>query len=543
MKRYLKMFAEAWSGGSKKKIIVSFCTIGVVCAIAIGVTVSFFSDTETSTGNQFVAGKLNLQIDNTCHYDGMICTENKVWAEEATGSSTYPELIGQTCECTWSAKDLSNELFFNFPDVKPGDEGEDTVSLHVDNNDAWVCAELANLVSDDNGCDSPENKLDTTCGAGEGELKENLFFSIWKDNGVGANACNNIKDADENYLVENQPATSNFWPIADFTTGTGPIPGDETYCLGIAWNVPIATSNIIQTDSLKGDVIFNAVQSRNMPNFKCSDLYTEVCGDSIDNNYDGQIDENCCVASPEICDDQDNDCDGAIDEDIQSTPTNCGVGACYAQGTLSCISGQMMDSCNPGQPSAEICDGTDNDCDGQNDNGLPTNTYYADADGDTWGSLSSIQFCSQPSGYATRNNDCNDTNPAINPMGVEVPGNNLDENCSGMVACYIDADNDTYGSVGINQNSYPATNGTATTPCTVNNIDGLDDTNNDCNDSNATIRPNATEVCNGVDDDCDGAIDETFPQQGQTCSFNAGGVPVLSSYQCLSGVLTCGPGN
>ena len=101
------------------------------------------------------------------------------------------------CFCTWSAKDLTNELFFNFPDVKPGDEGEDTVSIHVDNNDAWVCAELANLKNNDNGCDSPENKpgVDNLrnqlrqSGEGQGELKDNLYFTIWKDTD-----CDNILD-------------------------------------------------------------------------------------------------------------------------------------------------------------------------------------------------------------------------------------------------------------------------------------------------------------------------------------------------------------
>ena len=61
MRNYLKMFAAAWSGGSKKKIISSLAIIAFVVAIAIGATVAYFRDTETSTGNKFVAGKINLQ--------------------------------------------------------------------------------------------------------------------------------------------------------------------------------------------------------------------------------------------------------------------------------------------------------------------------------------------------------------------------------------------------------------------------------------------------------------------------------------------------
>ncbi|MFA6306805.1 MAG: SipW-dependent-type signal peptide-containing protein, partial [Patescibacteria group bacterium] len=180
-----------------KKVLVSLSIVAVVSAIVIGGTIAYFSDTETSTGNKFTAGKFNLKIDNTCHYNGRecICDGACEWAG-----------TDEECFCTWEAKDLTNELFFNLGDVKPGDYGEDTISLHIDNNDAWMCAELSNLKNNDNGCENPEFKDETsaygasyeTCanpGLGQGELQSNLLFSIWKDNGVGADhACNNIKD-------------------------------------------------------------------------------------------------------------------------------------------------------------------------------------------------------------------------------------------------------------------------------------------------------------------------------------------------------------
>ena len=76
------------------------------------------------------------------------------------------------------------------------------------------------------------------------------------------------------------------------------------------------------------------------------------------------------VPSPEICDDRDNDCDGEIDEGL-SEPVNCGVGACQAHGERVCNRGQWINICLPGAPSPEICDGHDNDCDGETDEGLP----------------------------------------------------------------------------------------------------------------------------------------------------------------------------
>jgi predicted ribosomally synthesized peptide with SipW-like signal peptide len=178
MNKYKEMLVSAWSAGNKKKIISSVAIIAFVIAIAVGVTISYFQDTETSTGNKFVAGKFNLKIDNTCHYNGKVC--------EKVGDVYFWQGTQEPCSCTWEKKDLAGELFFNFLDVKPGDIGEDTISLHIDDNDAWVCAELANLKNYDNGCEKPEIPGDTTCGTsptdpgeGLGELQDNLFFSIW----------------------------------------------------------------------------------------------------------------------------------------------------------------------------------------------------------------------------------------------------------------------------------------------------------------------------------------------------------------------------
>ncbi len=96
--------------------------------------------------------------------------------------------------------------------------------------------------------------------------------------------------------------------------------------------------------------------------------------------------------------------------------------------------------------------------------------------------------------------DCNDTDAAINPGAFEIC-NGIDDNCNGLIddgtgtIWFADADGDTYGD-----------DASTTMACTV--PDGYVADNTDCNDANAAINPAASEICNGLDDNCNGAIDE-----------------------------------
>ena len=77
------------------KIFASLIIIGVVGAAVTGATVSYFTDTETSSGNTFTAGKIDLKIDNQSYYNG-----------------TYSP------EMSWNFTDLENQLFFDYSDLK-----------------------------------------------------------------------------------------------------------------------------------------------------------------------------------------------------------------------------------------------------------------------------------------------------------------------------------------------------------------------------------------------------------------------------------------
>jgi len=515
-----------------KKIILNLCLIGALTAVAVGGTIAYFSDTETSVGNKFVAGKLNLKIDNTCHYNGKECmmVEPGYYVWQGTD---------EQCFCSWELKDLAGELFFNLLDVKPGDNGEDTVSLHIINNDAWVCAQVANLTSDDNGCELPESLMDATCGAGGGELKENLFFTIWEDTN-----CDNILDAGEQVLVDNQPAEEGVWPIADSNTGAGPLEGGQTYCLGVKWNVPIETSNIIQSDSLIGDVMFTAVQARHMESFKCSDL---VGGEEC------SIPEDCSqyYIAP-VCDSQ-STCQGhrqdatcingycgfiLVDDDSACGPSvlanDCGPSPdLFCNGNLNqeapqceflCVSNEDCDDglyCN----GEEIC-GAGNICQGGTPpvgtDGFACTLDVCDEDLDAFVFTPNDELCND--GYfCTGNETCNPGNPlrdlfgcvAGTPPCAENVGDN-DSDCS--ESC--DETNDT---------------------CTANDPAG-----SFCNDG---LYCNGTETCsagvcaNSSGDPCpgpdgDGDCSESCNETNDDCSSIDPDGCLCPGGLCISGVCT-----
>ena len=153
--------------------------------------------------------------------------------------------------------------------------------------------------------------------------------------------------------------------------------------------------------------------------------------------------------------------------------------------------------------NGELCDDVDNDCDGEVDeDAADAGAWFADGDGDGWGAGDAALACEAPDGAVAEDGDCDDGDASRNPAAAEVC-NEADDDCDGTIdedatdatTFSIDYDGDGYGSPSYQQAACEAG-------------DGWVEDASDCDDFAGETHPGATELCNGIDDDCDGATDE-----------------------------------
>jgi len=223
------------------------------------------------------------------------------------------------------------------------------------------------------------------------------------------------------------------------------------------------------------------------------DLSPGTADDDCDDNP--TTGANTFPGNPEVCDGIDNDCVGGADDGFDldgDGVTTCGPDGQPGNGDDDCndVAGSGGNTF-PGNP--EVCDGIDNDCVGGVDDGF-------DLDGD------GVTTCGPDGQPGNGDDDCNDV-PGSG--GNTFPGN--PEVCDGI-------DNDCLGGV---DNGFDG-DGDGVTLCGPDGVYGNGD--DDCDDGNPVRSPNLSEVCDGIDNDCDFVADEDFDQDGD-------------------GVTTCGPDN
>jgi hypothetical protein len=208
----------------------------------------------------------------------------------------------------------------------------------------------------------------------------------------------------------------------------------------------------------------------------CSPDGTEICNGQ-DDDCDGDVDEGCTVCTPtaEICNGKDDDCDGKIDEDVPDRA--CGNGSCTANpaccGTEKCTAG-AYGACSAVTPVTETCNNVDDDCDGLVDEGL-------------------TESCSNITGGGCATPPCPGTNNPGDPSHMPIPQNQCHP---GTSTCSAGA----YGTC-INE-----------------------------------VKP-VPETCNGLDDDCDNIIDEDTG--GGPCNAACG----VGTIQCATAPTCCQPGS
>ena len=397
-------------------------------------------------------------VDQDC--DGIIDNATDCYDDDGDG---FSEVDGDCDDNNLSANPLGLETLDGIDNDCDGSIDEGTI--HFDDDGDCYCEQLPCYGSVNNIC-NPAGILEGDC--------DDTDISMAPS---ATEVCDGV-DQDCDGVVDNNPINPLTWYADMDADGYG----DASQTLEECTQPLNHVANYSDCDDTDPSTSPNGLES---------------C-DGVDNDCDGTVDEAASIDAPDWY--MDLDADGFGDASL--TQRSCSQPTGYVSNMDDCDDSQSTSA----PSSIEVCDGVDNNCDGQIDEvgALGGLLYYPDGDGDTYGDASGtpIGACSLPVGYVQDATDCDDNDDDVHPTAVE-NCDNEDNDCNGIVddntvdgfVYYADVDGDGFGD--------PTT---MLQDCTL--PQGMVTQAGDCDDSDVTTFSGATEICDGIDNNCNGVLDD-----------------------------------
>jgi len=420
--------------------------------------------------------------------------------EETTypGADEYCDFVDNDCDEQIDEDDAIDVLNW-YRDQDSDNFGNEEIS-DID------CEQPAGYVADATDCDDSLNSVHPGADEHCNNIDDDCDEQIDEDDAI--DVLEWYEDTDADSFGNAESTTETCWQpegyVADATdcddTRASVYPDADEYCNELDDDC----DEIVDEDDALNAATWYA--DNDLDSFGDPDVSTTACNQPTnyvsDNTDCDDTTDAIYPGAEEVCDELDNDCDELTD-DADDSLNLATATYWYEDADGDGYGNENMSVLTCTQRTGFVADNTDcNDVDSAITLG---DTWYEDADSDNYGNADSTQIaCEEPTGYTSNDTDCDDTSDSVYP-GAEETCNEVDDNCNGDTDgddevvdgsyWYEDADSDAYGDA----SSYAYA-------CDAPSNYVANDT--DCDGTNGAINPVATETCDEIDNDCDGAIDD-----------------------------------